>query len=231
MTEDLRLPPILRIGHAVADRAVLVGDPGRALVLAQSVLTDPLMSNHARGLWGYTGAGPDGAPLTVQATGVGGPSAAAVLRELAAAGVTRVVRAGSAVAAPGSPAAAGGLRAVTFAVAHDGTSRALGVADGTELAPDAGLLGRLLAAGTAGTGVVSVDLLPRDGGPPPPRHPGATVVDRQTAAVLAAAQRLGLPAAAVLGLPAPDEDRAAREAGWRAVGAAAAAALAHDAPG
>ncbi|WP_022927571.1 purine-nucleoside phosphorylase [Patulibacter americanus] len=227
MTEDLRLPPILRIGHAVADRAVLVGDPGRALVLAQSVLTDPLMSNHARGLWGYTGTGPDGAPLTVQATGVGGPSAAAVLRELAAEGVTRVVRAGSAaVATPHAPTGqGGGLRAVTFAVARDGTSRALGVADGSALTPDPVLLERLLAAGIVGTGVVSVDLLPADGGPPPPGHPQATLVDRQTAAVLAAARRLGVPAAAVLGIPGPDEDKDAREAGWRAVGAAAAAAL------
>jgi uridine phosphorylase len=226
VTEHLRLPPILRIGHAVADRAVLVGDPGRALVLAQSVLTDPLMSNHARGLWGYTGTGPDGAPLTVQATGVGGPSAAAVLRELVAEGVTRVVRAGSAVATPDAPTTPGDeLRAVTVAVAHDGTSRALGVADGTALAPDPALLQRLLAAGLTGTGVVSVDLLPADGGPPPPEHAGATLVDRQTAAVLAAARRLGVPAAAVLGIPGPDEDKDAREAGWRAVGAAAAAAL------
>ena len=38
------------------------------------------MFNHHRGLWGYTGpARADGEPLTIQATGMGGPSAAIVL--------------------------------------------------------------------------------------------------------------------------------------------------------
>jgi purine-nucleoside phosphorylase len=35
--------------------AILAGDPGRALLLAQELLEKPKMSNHARGLWGYTG--------------------------------------------------------------------------------------------------------------------------------------------------------------------------------
>ena len=35
--------------------AILVGDPGRALLLAQELLEQPKMSNHARGLWGYSG--------------------------------------------------------------------------------------------------------------------------------------------------------------------------------
>src|SRR3954451_14208563 len=71
----------------LASRVVLVDDPGRALALAQ-VLCDPtpLMFNHARGLWGYSGTGLDGAPLTVQATGIGGPSAAILGGELGARG-------------------------------------------------------------------------------------------------------------------------------------------------
>ena len=40
------------------------------------------MFNHNRGLWGYTGIALDGAPLTVQSTGLGGPSAAIVVAEL-----------------------------------------------------------------------------------------------------------------------------------------------------
>ena len=45
------------------------------------------MSNHARGLWGYSGRTPAGAELTIQATGMGGPSAAVVLADLAELGV------------------------------------------------------------------------------------------------------------------------------------------------
>lgn len=225
MTDDRRLPPLLNVGHPVAERAVLVGDPGRALALAQSLLEGPLMSNHARGLWGYTGAAADGAGLSVLSTGTGGPSAATVLRELVDAGVRRVVRAGSALAT-GPDGPDGELRAVRFAAAHDGTSAALGVAPGEQVLPDARLHARLVAAGVPEVGVVSVDLLPADGGPPPPEHPGAAAVDRQSAALLTQARRLGVPAAAVLAFPRRDEDRAARDAWWRAVGAAAAAALA-----
>ncbi len=54
----------------------------------------PLMSNHNRGLWGYTGETPEGRPLTVQSTGMGGPSAAIVLHELAELGVRRAIRVG-----------------------------------------------------------------------------------------------------------------------------------------
>lgn len=224
MTDHRRLPPLLRVGHPVAERAVLVGDPGRALALAQALLDGPLMSNHARGLWGYTGLAADGARMSVLSTGTGGPSAATVLREVVDAGVRRVVRAGSALATgPSGPD--GELRAVRFAAAHDGTSRALGVAPGEELTPDATMLARLRAAEIAEVGVVSVDLLPADGGPVLPVHPGAAAVDRQSAALLAQARRLGVPAAVVLAFPRSDEDQASRTAWWTAVGAAAAAAL------
>ena len=54
------------------------------------------MFNHHRGLWGYTGTAADGAPLTIQATGMGGPSAAIVLEELARLGVRAAVRVGTA---------------------------------------------------------------------------------------------------------------------------------------
>ena len=55
------MPPRLRPTAPIAADAVLVGDPGRALLLAQELLEEPKMSNHARGLWGYSG-GPRRAP-------------------------------------------------------------------------------------------------------------------------------------------------------------------------
>src|SRR5580700_6569955 len=80
----------------LAERVLLPGDPGRALSLAQLLLSEPRMFNHNRGLWGYTGAAfADGAPLTVQSTGMGGPSAAIVISELVELGARRLVRVGT----------------------------------------------------------------------------------------------------------------------------------------
>ena len=92
------VPKRLRPTAPIAAAAVLVGDPGRALLLAQELLEEPKMSNHARGLWGYTGLTPAGVELTIQATGMGGPSAAIVLADLAELGVKRAVRVGTCVA-------------------------------------------------------------------------------------------------------------------------------------
>ena len=50
----------LRPNASDAADAILVGDPGRALLLAQELLEQPKMSNHARGLWGYSGQTPAG---------------------------------------------------------------------------------------------------------------------------------------------------------------------------
>ena len=49
------MPSRLRPTAPFAADAILVGDPGRALLLAQELLEEPKMSNHARGLWGYSG--------------------------------------------------------------------------------------------------------------------------------------------------------------------------------
>src|SRR3954468_6814469 len=87
----------LRPTADAADRVLLPGDPGRALALARVVLGDDRrMFNHHRGLWGYTGTAADGARLTIQATGMGGPSAAIVLEELAGLGVRTAIRVGTA---------------------------------------------------------------------------------------------------------------------------------------
>ena len=89
------MPARLRPSAPIAADAILVGDPGRALMLAQELLQQPKMSNHARGLWGYTGVTHAGEELTIQATGMGGPSAAVVLADLAELGVRRAIRIGT----------------------------------------------------------------------------------------------------------------------------------------
>lgn len=74
------------------------GDPGRALRLAVGLTGGvPKMLNHHRGLWGYTGD-VDGLPVTIQSTGLGRPSAAAVVADLAGLGARRLVRVGTCTA-------------------------------------------------------------------------------------------------------------------------------------
>lgn len=165
---------------AFASRALLPGDPGRALRLAQALLDKPLMANHARGLWGYTGLAADGEPLTVQATGLGGPSTAAVLEQLAELGVRTAIRVGTCRAEAGEPAL-GTVAAVGLARAQDGVSIAAGA---TSARPAPGLAGRLE--------VVSRDRLQ---GEPTLEAP---LADRTTAPFLVVAAELGLQAGAVL---------------------------------
>ena len=70
------LPSTSSRTRRVAERALLPGDPGRALRLAQHLLAAPMqVLNTNRGLWGYTGTAADGAPLTIQSTGHGRPDA------------------------------------------------------------------------------------------------------------------------------------------------------------
>lgn len=154
------------------------------------------MSNHHRGLWGYWGETADGAALTVQATGIGGPSAVTVLGELAELGVRRAIRVGT-CAVPGSTPALGTGLVVTEACGRDGTSLALGVSPGSEVEPDEDLTAALLAAGGTPTAVVSRDLqlgeTSSDDLAVDPRP-----ADLQTAAVLAWCARYGVAAAAVV---------------------------------
>ena len=109
----------------LAERVLLPGDPGRALALAQPLLREPLMFNHNRGLWGYTGdAVADEQPLTIQATGMGGPSAAIVLSELISLGARRAIRVGT-CGALSRELALGELVIAGEAVCADGASRAI----------------------------------------------------------------------------------------------------------
>jgi uridine phosphorylase len=192
------MPVHLRPTARIAPDALLPGDPGRALALAQQLLQAPVMSNHHRGLWGYVGETPSGRRLTIQATGIGGPSVAVVLHELATEGVGRAIRLGTCTALdPDLPV--GALIVASAAIAGDGASRALG---GEPVAwPDEGLSGALLAAAGSGaerTMVASRDLhydheLER-------RRPewlqrGARATDLGTATLFALGRRLGVAVA------------------------------------
>jgi uridine phosphorylase len=126
----------------LAPRVLLPGDPGRALLLAQTVLSEPAMFNHHRGLWGYTGRAADGGRLTVQSTGMGGPSAAIVVAELADLGASQFLRVGT-CGALAATLSLGDFVVVTESLAADGTSRALGA--GERVFPDSGLTGSLQA--------------------------------------------------------------------------------------
>ena len=98
------------------------------------------MFNHNRGLWGYTGTAADGAPLTIQSTGMGGPSAAIVIEELVRLGARRLVRVGTCGALVGG-FALGDVIVASEAVCTDGTSRALGA--GERVAADPALTAAL----------------------------------------------------------------------------------------
>ncbi len=105
------------------------------------------MSNHHRGLWGYYGETKgDGRPLTIQATGIGGPSAAIVLAELAELGVRRAVRVGT-CSSVSAELGLGQVAVVESALAGDGASRSLGA--GASTAPSPSLLEALRTAAPA----------------------------------------------------------------------------------
>lgn len=190
------MPSRLRPTASLAADAILVGDPGRALMLAQELLEQPKMSNHARGLWGYSGRTGAGTELTVQSTGMGGPSAALVLADLVELGVGRAVRIGTCTALAGR-AEPGALLLVGEAVAGGGSATAFGLAAGESVRPAPrlaeGLAAQLGEAARAAT-VASLDAPPGEG-PAPGR---ALAADLQTVAVLAHGRQLGIETAALL---------------------------------
>jgi uridine phosphorylase len=181
----------------LAERVLLPGDPHRALAVAQHLLEGPKMFNHTRGLWGYTGIAADGEPLTVQATGMGGPSAAIVTEELIALGARRLVRIGTCGALVDA-LELGELVAAETVLSADGASAALG-ANGT-LGSDPALLERLLDAGARPGTVVSSDLFydPREHESRGWVERGASVVEMEAATILQVASRRGVAAACVL---------------------------------
>jgi uridine phosphorylase len=224
-------PIHLRPTAPLGERVLLPGDPGRALALAQSLLLEPRMFNHHRGLWGYTGVAPDGEPLTIQSTGMGGPSAAIVLSELIALGATRAIRVGTCGAlAPGLEL--GELIIARESICADGTSRALGA--GERVAGDRELAEALIrqAPGARAGTIVSVDLFYDSRLPQAAEE--ALAVEMEAAALFALGAGAGVPVACVLAVSDTFDSSGAREriddgtllAAAEAMGSAAIAALA-----
>jgi uridine phosphorylase len=189
-------PLHLRPKTPYAPDALLPGDPGRAMALAQQLVTEPKMSNHNRGLWGYTGRTAEGRPLTVQSTGIGGPSAALVLQELAELGVRRAIRVGT-CGALDEELGLGDLLCAEAALTEDGTSVALG-ADGRAL-PDPALLERLRERAEPVT-VATTDLFYEADGTARERWiaAGARAVEMEAATLFALGARLGVAVGCLL---------------------------------
>ncbi|HEY0278368.1 MAG TPA: hypothetical protein VGC32_08875 [Solirubrobacterales bacterium] len=217
------MPRRLRPTAEIHSEAILVGDPGRAMALAQVLTEGPKMANHARGLWGYSGWTEEGRGLTIQATGMGGPSAALVLSDLAELGVRSAVRVGTCAAI--DPA----LRPGDLIWVREARPWSIdGRGAGSPSLPDEDLAERLGSSlgGEARPGrVASLDVLH-----PSPGHatPDGDAADMQTAALFAAAKDLDVAIAAVLIVTdVPDADPLADERlAERASTAARAAAFA-----
>jgi DeoD family purine-nucleoside phosphorylase len=216
----------------LAERVLLPGDPGRALALAQLLLAEPKMFNHNRGLWGYSGEAADGRALTVQATGMGGPSAAIVFEELIALGARSAIRVGT-CGALDATLALGDLLVAREAICADGTSRALG--GGERVAADPALteaLARSARSARVGT-IVSVDLFYERDGSAAGARGDALAVEMEAATLFALGAAAGVPVACLLavtdtfdagGARRRIDEGALREAGER-LGSVALAAL------
>jgi uridine phosphorylase len=211
------MPARLRPTAPIAPDAILVGDPGRALMLAQELLEQPKMSNHARGLWGYTGAAKAGGELTIQSTGMGGPSASVVLADLAELGLRRAIRIGTC-------ASLGDLGLGELLLVSEARTPGEAAAG-----PDQELTSALeLSLENVHRGVVvSLDTLHR----PERDRPTllAEVADMQTATLLATAAEQAVPAAALLIVSEKSDAGQLRdeklEAAAKAAGTAASAVL------
>ncbi len=158
------------------------------------------MFNHNRGLWGYSGTAADGEPMTIQSTGVGGPSAAMVISELHDLGARLLLRVGT-CGAIDPTLGLGELLIVSEAIAADGTSRALGA--GARVAASAPLVERLRAAAgpEARMGpIVTTDVFYEER--PGIEHrwlaDGAMAVEMEAATLFALAARRGFAAGALL---------------------------------
>jgi len=191
-------PIHLRPAAELAERVLLPGDPHRALHVAQALLDKPLMFNHHRGLWGYTGTARDGTRLTVQSTGMGGPSAAIVVEELIALGARTLIRIGT-CGSLDERIELGTLLAVEASIAADGASRALGA--GTRVHADAAITAALAeSTGRPPVTSVSTDLFydAREDVPDAWLGEGADVVEMEAAAVMQVGLQRGARAGCLL---------------------------------
>lgn len=184
----------------LAPRVLLPGDPGRALALAQLLLSEPKMFNHNRGLWGYTGMAADGELMTIQSTGMGGPSAAIVMEELCELGLRAAIRVGT-CGALAEGLSLGDLVVADVALATDGASRALGA--GERVAADGDLVAALRAAAgdRARTGTIATSDLfyDRDDGRAAEwAGAGALAIEMEAATILHVAELRGVRAGCLL---------------------------------
>jgi purine-nucleoside phosphorylase len=106
-----------------AEACLLPGDPLRARYIAEKFLEGAKQRNSERGMLGYTGTY-RGRPVSVQASGMGCPSAAIVIEELVQLGVERIVRVGTCGGLQ-PDLALGDLIVAVSAVAADSTAQHL----------------------------------------------------------------------------------------------------------
>src|SRR4051795_11529255 len=106
-----------------AEACLLPGDPLRAKYIAETYLDGARQTNAERGMLGYTGEW-QGRPVSVQATGMGCPSAAIVMEELVQLGVKRFLRVGTCGGLQ-PDLKLGDLIVALTAVAQDATARNL----------------------------------------------------------------------------------------------------------
>jgi DeoD family purine-nucleoside phosphorylase len=117
-----------------AESVLLPGDPLRAKYVAENFFEQARLVNDERGMLGYTGAYKGGRPVSVQATGMGCPSAAIVAEELVRLGAKNLLRVGT-CGGYHPELKLGDLIIATAAAPADGTVRSL--ARGAPYAPAA----------------------------------------------------------------------------------------------
>lgn len=188
-----------------APTVLLPGDPNRARAISEQFDPDSVkLVNDHRGMLGFTGTF-RGAPVSVQATGMGTPSISIVVEELLNLGAKRLIRVGT-CGGFATDLRLGDLIVATAASPADGATRTyLGGAPYAP-APDFALTHRLVhAAEEAGiavrTGpVVSVDVFYN---PDPDyartwRERGVIAVEMEASALFYLAARSGVEAACLL---------------------------------
>ena len=176
----------------IAPDAILADDPKVAMDLAVAICELPRMSNLSHGLWGYHGTTREGAEVTVQSLGIGGPSAAAVMADLAELGVSRAIRIGSCISLTPALEPGATLIAEGFEPA-DGAGIAL--SGGQILEPDPEMTQALRSATGAGVAnlVRSTDVVAAGA-----LNTGAAALDLSSAAFAASCARDGIGFACAL---------------------------------
>ena len=106
-----------------AESVLLPGDPRRARYIAENFFDDAKLVTEERGMLGYTGTY-KGEPVSVQATGMGCPSAAIVTEELIQLGAKNLLRVGT-CGSYGQGMRLGDLVIATAATPQDRTVSAL----------------------------------------------------------------------------------------------------------